>query len=146
MEAAIRYYFGKNYQYKTILQFLEKFHDIKISKRTLLYKLKEYGLSRRTRNANEEQVRECIQRELDGSGQLVGYRSMWRRIRSKYGINVPRIMVQTLLREMDPKGTKLRRAHRLKKRQYLNPGPNYCWHADGYDKLKIGRFSHTWVY
>ena len=36
MEGAVRYYFGKNYKYTTILEFLEKFHDIKISKRTLL--------------------------------------------------------------------------------------------------------------
>ena len=37
---------------------------------------------------------------------------------------------------MDPEGTRLRQAHRLKRRRYTNPGPNYCWHADGYDKLK----------
>ena len=92
MEGAVWYYFGKNYKYTTILEFLEKFHDIKISKRTLLNllnKLKEYGLSRRTYNANEEQVRQCIQRELDGSGQLLGYRAMWRRLRSKYNIKCP---------------------------------------------------------
>ena len=136
MEEAIRYYFGKNYQYSIILQFLDKFHGIKISKRTLLNKLKEYGLSRRTYNASEEQVKECIERELDGTGQLLGYRAMWRRLRSKYDINVPRVMVQTLLREIDPEGSRLRRAHRLKRREYLNPGPNHCWHADGYDKLK----------
>ncbi|CAB3999994.1 PREDICTED: LOW QUALITY PROTEIN: uncharacterized protein LOC107355764 [Paramuricea clavata] len=37
---------------------------------------------------------------------------------------------------MDPEGTRLRQAHRLKRRNYINPGPNNCWHADGYDKLK----------
>ena len=121
MEGAVRYYFEKNYKYTTILEFLEKFHDIKISKRTLLNKLKEYGLSRRTYNANEEQVRQCIQRELDGSGQLLGYRAMWRRLRSKYNINVRRVMGQSLLKEMDPEGKKLRRSHRLKRREYLNP-------------------------
>ena len=116
MEGAVWYYFGKKYKYTTILEFLESFHDIKISKRTLLNKLKEYGLSRRTYNANEEQVRQCIQRELDGSGQLLGHRAMWRRLRSKY---------------MDPEGTKLRRSHQLKRREYLNPGPNHCWHTNG---------------
>ena len=44
--------------------------------------------------------------------------------------------MQSLLKEMDPEGTKLRRSHLLKRREYLNPGPNHCWHADGYDKLK----------
>ena len=136
MEEAIRYYFGKNYQYKTILEFLDRFHDIKISKRTLLNKLKEYGLSRRKSNADRGQVSACIQRELDGSGQLLGYRAMWRRLQSKHGIHVPRLMVQTILRELNPEGSRLRRAHRLQRREYLNPGPNYCWHSDGYDKLK----------
>ena len=56
---------------------------------------------------------------------------MWRRLRSKYNINVRRFMVQSLLKEMDPEGTKLRRSHRLKRREYLNPGPNHCWHTDG---------------
>ena len=32
--------------------------------------------------------------------------------------------------------SRLRKAHRLQRREYLNPGPNFCWHADGYDKLK----------
>ena len=136
MEVKIRYYFGKNYQYKTILALLEKFHDITISKRTLLNKLKDYGLCRRRNVVDQDRLKECIQQELDGSGQLLGYRAMWRRLQSKYAMQVPRLAVQTLLREMDPEGSRLRQAKRLRRRNYLNPGPNYCWHADGYDKLK----------
>ncbi len=45
-------------------------------------------------------------------------------------------MVQEMLRELDPEGCMLRKARRLKKREYINPGPNYAWHMDGYDKLK----------
>ena len=37
---------------------------------------------------------------------------------------------------MDPEGSELRKAHRLRRRIYQNPGPNYSWHCDGYDKLK----------
>ena len=36
----------------------------------------------------------------------------------------------------DPEGLKKRFGNRLKKRVYKNPGPNYCWHEDGYDKIK----------
>lgn len=135
-EEAIRYYFSKNYDYYTILRFLEKFNDINMSKGTLLNRLKEYGLRRRGCGANEEEVRQYIQQELDGPGCLLGYRAMWRKLHSKYGINVPRAIVQDLLCELDPEGSNLRRAHRLKRRAYLNPGPNHCWHSDGYDKLK----------
>ena len=60
-------------------------------------------------------VREHIIRELDGSGSLLGYRSMWRRLHSNYGINVPRSTVQILLAELDPYGTQQRKAHRLKR-------------------------------
>ena len=135
-EEAIRYYFSRNYDYATILNFLERFNNIKISRGTLMNRLKQYGLCRRGRHADEGVVRECIRRELDGSGSLLGYRSMWRRLHSKHGINVPRSVVQNILRELDPEGTELRKARRLKRREYSNPGPNYCWHSDEYDKLK----------
>ena len=134
-EEAIRYYFSQNYDYATILNFLERFNNIKISRGTLMNRLKQYGLCRRGRHVDEGVVQEYI-RELYGSGSLLGYRSMWRRLHSKHGINVPRSVVQNILRELDPEGTELRKARRLKRREYSNPGPNYCWHSDGYDKLK----------
>ena len=136
MEEAIRYYFGKNYKYKTILALLEKYNNISISKRTLLNKLREYRLRRRGNVVDCNHVKDCIQRELDGSGQMLGYRSMWRRLQSKYNVHVPRLIVQTILRDLDPEGSRLRRTQYLRRREYLNPGPNHCWHADGYDKLK----------
>ena len=52
------------------------------------------------------------------------------------GLRIPRVIVEDLLKEMDPQGTELRKKHRLKRRTYQNPGPNYAWHIDGYDKLK----------
>ena len=45
-------------------------------------------------------------------------------------------MVVILLCEMDPVVCQHRKEHRLKRRQYYNPGPNAVWHADGCDKLK----------
>ena len=140
MEEAIRDYFRKNYQYKTILRLFEKFHGITISKGTLLNKLKEYGLRRRGNVVDQTRVREFIQREIDGDGKMLGYRAMWRRLQSKYDVQVPRLVVQNILREVDPEGSRLRRANRLRRRNYLNPGPNYCWHVDGYDKLKPYEF------
>ena len=102
----IRHYFSLNYDYNTILSFLERNHGINISKRTLLNRLNEYQLRRRHRNVDEEIVRECILRELDSSGSLLGYRSIWRILHSKYGINVPRSVVQVVLAELDPANSK----------------------------------------
>lgn len=52
------------------------------------------------------------------------------------GLNVPCIIVQDILKEVDPEGCHLRKAHRLKRRTYHCLGPNYTWHIDGYDKVK----------
>ena len=115
---------------------MEKYHGIQISKSTLLKKLKEYGLQRRGNTIDRDHVRRCIREELDGSGKLLGYRAMWKRLKTKYDLQIPRLVVQTILRELDPEGSRLRKANRLRRRSYVNPGPNYCWHADEYDKLK----------
>lgn len=60
---------------------------------------------------------------------------MWRRLKSK-GLHVPRDVVRLALKEVTPEAVAMRKARRLKRRTYCNPGPNYCWHVDGYDKLK----------
>ena len=56
---------------------------------------------------------------------------------------VSRQAVATFLHEMDPEGCDRRRRRRrkLKRRAYTNPGPNHCWHIDGYDKLKPDSFA-----
>ena len=41
-----------------------------------------------------------------------------------------------LLAILDEEGTAIRKRRRLSRRMYLNCGPNFSWHADGYDKLK----------
>ena len=53
-----------------------------------------------------------------------------------YRVNIKRDVVMKLLRELDPNGSKNRKAHRLRRRQYVSVGPKFGWHADGYDKLK----------
>ena len=135
-EQAIRHYFKRGFKYNDILRFLSKFHDVNISHRTLLNRLCDYGLKRRLLDVNEEEVRRCIQAELNGSGSSLDYRAMWRTVVSKYGIHTPRSVIERLLRELDVAGTEQRRSHRLQRREYRNPEPNYCWHGDGYEELK----------
>ena len=96
MKDIIRDCFKKNYTYKTILQLLEKYHAIEISRSALLNKLKEYGLQRRGNMIDRDHVRRCILEELDGSGKMLGYRAMWRRLQSKYGFQIPRSIFQII--------------------------------------------------
>ena len=129
-EEVIAYYFYRGFQYEEIVMFLEKHHGITMSMRTLKRRLKSYGLQRRKPEYDIDLVRTAVQGIIDGPGCLQGYRLVWHTLQLK-GIRVPRIVVEELIRELDPEGTELRKAHR-----YQNPGPNYAWHCDGYDKLK----------
>jgi len=78
----------------------------------------------------------AIQRQLQHSGGSIGYRTMWRRIQQEHNLRVNQETVRQLLKVIDPMGVERRKRHRLSRRKYITPGPNYLWHADGYDKLK----------
>lgn len=136
-EAIITYYFNRGFEYNEILLFLVKYHNHHISYSTLLRRLRQYGLSRQKQPSEDilKEVRKRIQEIIDGPGSMGGYRTVWHTLELE-GVRVPRIVVQEIIRELDPEGTELRKRHCLKRRQYHNPGPNYAWHVDGYDKVK----------
>ncbi len=136
MEAmAIKAYFHDGYEYNAILAFLLKYHQTEISLQTLKKRLKSMGLGRRLQQFEEQEVRARVRHKLDGPGSLQGYRSMWHTLRRE-GIQVLRDAVAAILRDEDPEGCKERQSRGLKRRKYVNPGPNYVWHIDGYNKLK----------
>ena len=85
-------------------------------------------------------VERLIRNELDGPGSISGYIRMWHTLHVKYGLYIPRVEVASLLRELDPAGVEQRKRHKLKRRKYNSPGPNYCWHVDGNDKLNLLAF------
>ncbi|XP_049894755.1 uncharacterized protein LOC126386440 [Epinephelus moara] len=60
---------------------------------------------------------------------------MWQVLRQKYNLRVKRHHVMNLLQELNPRGCKRRARRRFLRRTYHSMGPNYMWHADGYDKL-----------
>ena len=112
-----------------------------MSRSTLLRRFKQYGLKRRgvadEDNFNDTflKVQKRMGELIQGPSSSMGYRAIWHTLEME-GLRVPRIIVQDLLKEMDPEGTEERKRHRLKRRTYNNPGPNYAWHMDGCDKLK----------
>ena len=52
-EAIITYYYNRGFEYNEILGFLEKHHNHCISYSTLLRRLKQYGLSRRSQPSGD---------------------------------------------------------------------------------------------
>ena len=85
---------------------------------------------------DDQLLRQLILQELDGPGRLLGYRALWRKLQLKCNIRTPGSTVHALLHKLDPDVWRLHHIHRLKQREYLNPGPHFCWHAYGHEKLK----------
>jgi hypothetical protein len=69
---------------------------------------------------------------------LRGYQAIWHALRIKHHIHVPRRLVERILRELNPEVVLQRRERRLRRRIYLNYGPNFCWHIDGKPDLILG--------
>ena len=135
LEMLIKHYFVKGFKYTTIIDFLGKYHGIFVSLRWLKYKLKLYGLQKRNVSWSQNELSNRLLQKIDSSHCLLGYRMMWKLLHLE-GFGVPRRRVATTLKQLDPIGCEMRRAHRLRRRKYLSKGPNWCWHLDGYDKLK----------
>ena len=134
-EEIIRFYFYRGFHYEEILNFLRKFHDHEMSSSALKRRIKRYGLQPRNSDYEIDAVRDAIRSLLDGPRCCRGYRAIWHTPQMS-GMTAPRVVVAELLREPDPEGVQERSTHRLKRRVYRNPGPNFSWHCDGYDKLK----------
>ena len=135
----IQQYFYKGLPYRHIILMLEKHHNICMSQTTLKRRLKDYDLTRRKELDNEylDHVRYMISMEIEnGPDSLNGYRTMWHVLRLRHHINVPRHVVESIMREVDPQGVAYRKNRCLKRRTYVSRGPNFCWHMDGYHKLK----------
>ena len=66
---------------------------------------------------------------------------MWHVLCLRHWIIVPRRLVESLLREVDPRGVEHRKSRCLQCRMYVSAGPNFCWRMDRYDKLKPFGFS-----
>ena len=111
-EETIKYYFCCGYVYNEILLFLSKHHNCEMSYSTLLRRLKEYGLHRRELIGPRfedtfQRVQARIRELANGPGSSLGYRAIWHCLKME-GLSVPRIIVQEILKEVDPEGTELR--------------------------------------
>ncbi len=108
--------------------------------RTLCRCLKSYGLYRQGFNEqdNSEDILEIVRKRtnkiINSPGSCGGSRTVWHTLKME-GLQVPRIVVQQTLKELDPEGTERMKAHRLKRRQYHNSGPNLA-HSAIYDSFQ----------
>ena len=138
LDQIVKDYFKKGYSYLEILEYLKTYHGKTMSLSTLKRYFKSENYFRRPlhgRRATYDEVKEVVSEEIRGSGSNLGYRRVWSHLKTS-GLLVRREDVRLALHELDPENVSKRRRHRLQRRKYRNPGPNYVWHIDGHDKLK----------
>lgn len=134
-EDLIKFYFDLGLRYDDILLLLKIIDDVSISKSTLKRILKRVGLYRRKNQSDPVELAAFLFDQLDSHKRLYGYR-LHHLSCLQSGFVVTQNTVRNILKFLDPHGVEQRRRNRLLRRRYINPGPNYLWHVDSYDKLK----------
>ena len=135
----IRRYFHQGLSDTEIVFTLLRIHGVSLCVRQLKRILACLGLKCRFNDNNSsplETIVEAILKKIETSGQCIGYHTVWRRLVQRYNLKVECDTVLNLLRIIDSNGVDRRKRRRLLRRKYSNPGPNFLWHVDGYDKLK----------
>lgn len=132
---AIKTYFSLGLSQADMLYCLAKNHRIILSKRTLKRRLKSLKLFRRKHLSDILDVACTIEELLEEHSCLRGYRLLQLQLQQK-GLVVGRQTIRDLQSILDPEGIENRKRKRLRRRQYINDGPNFLWHVDGNDKIK----------
>lgn len=140
LEHVLRLYTKQGLQRLEILSFMERdFSEYQWSLRTLDRRLRHFSIYRSDRNVNPQELRAAVESELNGPGQLLGYRAMQNVIRQKHNLNVPRAAVHDMMYTIDPDRLKERRPgskrRARKKGNFTTKGTNWTHSLDGHAKL-----------
>ena len=93
LENFIRCMVARNLRRAEILDFLQRdFPQYAWSLGTLSRRMKHFGIKFIDYNRTVDEVREAFQAEKKGPGQLLGYRTMQKRIREQHGLMFPEVL------------------------------------------------------
>ncbi len=102
-------YVGQGLRRKEILDYLTRdFPQYTWSFRSLDRRLREFNIFFTDREVSVDQVKEAVQKEIQGPGQLLGYRAMQNKIRQVHGLNVPHDLVYAVMYGIDAEGLEAR--------------------------------------
>ena len=142
LETSISKYFHQGVCYDDMLKLIFHQHYRELSIRTLQRILRKLGLKRKGYKVDSRILVRNIIDMLANGAENRGYRSISQRLIQR-GLQVQSSLVQKALKIIDPEGCARRSRHRLKRRKYINRGPNDVWHVDENDKLKsFGFYIH----
>jgi len=139
LEKALCKYVKEGLKREEILDFVVRdFREYAWSLRTLDRRLRYFGISFTDRNVTVDQVKTAVRKELDGPGQLLGYRALYKKVRQVHNLNVPRDLVYAVMYDVNPEAMEQRLPlckRKKPKGHFSSPGPNFVHSLDGHDKL-----------
>ena len=99
----------ENFRRKEVLDFVKRdYPQYAWSLGTLDRRLAHFGIKYINYDVDIDQVEAAVREEINGPGQLLGYRAMHRKIREQHNLAVPRDLVYDVMTLADPEGLERR--------------------------------------
>ena len=118
LEEALRNYNRQGLQKEETLSFMVRdFGEYDWSLSSLDRRLSYFNIYRNDKSVSTEDVKSTIIKELMGQGRLSGYHAMHLKIKNIYGLNVPRDLVYTAMKDLDSDGLKTRQPRNKKPKE-----------------------------
>eukprot|EP00794_Sanderia_malayensis_P021102 gene21102-23163_t len=116
---------------------LRDFPQYTWSFRTLCCRLAHFNINKLHHAVSVVDVKDAMQKELNGPGRDLGYRAMHQKVRQVHKLNVLRDLVYAIMTELDSQGLRGRAvgARKQKKGCFVSKGPDWVQSLDGHCKL-----------
>ena len=123
-------YVRQGYKREEALDFLKRdFPMYAWSIRSLDRRLRCFEIYYNNPEVSVEEVKDAVKKELEGSGKLLGYRAMHKKVRQEYNLHVTRGAVYNVLYDLDPEGLEapggIGAKKKRKKGNFSSKGPNF---------------------
>ena len=118
LKSDLQRYVKQNLRRREILDFVRRdFPEYAWSLGTLSRRLAFFGIQYIKYNTDIEEVETAVREEMEGPGQLLGYRAMHKKLREQHNLAVSRDLVHDVMGLVDPEGLQRRGDVGKKKRR-----------------------------
>lgn len=109
LKSDLQRYVKQNLRRREILDFVRRdFPEYAWSLGTLSRRLAFFGIQYIKYDTDIEEVETAVREEIEGPGQLLGYRAMHKKLREQHNLAVPRDLVHDVMGLVDPEGLQRR--------------------------------------
>ena len=105
LKMVIQQYVLQNLSRKELLDFVQRdYPQYAWSLRSLSRRMAHFNIKYTNYDTDLQAVGTAVREEIEGPGQLLGYRSMHKKLREQHNLAVPRGLVYDVMTLVDPEG------------------------------------------